>query len=100
MSKLSTFSFKMTSVISIILYICSEILTVLDFCVQLGLARGRTCHSLKGPCRNKTTLFNNAFQNICRFLDKRGQTFAVFVCSISYSITYDLNNGVIRSRLL
>ena len=42
--------------------------------------------------------FNNAFQNVCRFQDIRGQRFDVLAPKILYYVTYDLNYGMIRLR--
>ena len=36
-------------------------------------------------------MLNNAFQNVCRFRDIRGQRFAVLAPKIPYYVTYDLN---------
>ena len=35
----------------------------------------------------KQLLLNNAFQNVCRFRDKRGQSFAVLAPKIPYYVT-------------
>ena len=48
---------------------------------------------------SKQLSFNNAFQNVCRFRDIRGQTFAVFAPKIPYYIKYYLNFDMIRLRL-
>ena len=50
---------------------------------------------------SKQHLFNNAFQNVCRFRDIRGQSFAVLDPKISYyvHVTYDLNFDMNRLRL-
>ena len=45
---------------------------------------------------SKQLLFNNAFQNICRFRDIRGQRFTVLVPKIPYYVTYDLNVDMMR----
>ena len=44
-------------------------------------------------------MFNNDFQNVSRFRDKRGQIFAVLAPKTPYYVTYDLDFDMIRSRL-
>ena len=48
---------------------------------------------------SKQLLFNNAFQNVCRFRDTRGQSFAVLAPKIPYYVTYDLDFDMKRLRL-
>ena len=48
---------------------------------------------------SKQLLFNNAFKNVCRFRDIRGQRFIVLAPKIPNYVTFDLNNGIIRFRL-
>ena len=48
---------------------------------------------------SKQLLFNNAFQNVCRFRDIRGQRFAVLAHKIPYYVTYDLDFDMMRWRL-
>ena len=48
---------------------------------------------------SKQLLFNNAFQNVCRFRDIRGQRFSVLAHKIPYYVTYDLDFDMIRLRL-
>ena len=48
---------------------------------------------------SKQLLFNNAFQNVCRFRDIRGQRFAVLAPKIPNYVIFDLNNCIIRFRL-
>ena len=45
---------------------------------------------------SKQLLFNNAFQNVCRFRDIRGQKFAILAPKIPYYVTYDLDFDIIR----
>ena len=47
----------------------------------------------------KQLLFNNAFQNVCRFRDIRSQSFAVLAPKIPYYVTYDLDFDMIRLRM-
>ena len=44
-------------------------------------------------------LFNNAFQNVCRFRDIQGETFVVLAPKIPYYVTCDLDYDMIRLRL-
>ena len=44
-------------------------------------------------------LFNNAFQNVCRFRDIRGQSFAVLAPKTLYHVRYDLDIYMIRLRM-
>ena len=56
----------------------------------------------KASCKNHDSeqlLFNNAFQNVCRFRDIRGQRSAVLAPKIPYYVTYDLDFDMIRLRL-
>ena len=48
---------------------------------------------------SKQLLFNNAFQNVWRFRDKRGQIFVVLAPKIPYYVTFDLDFEMIRMRL-
>ena len=48
---------------------------------------------------SKQLSLNNAFQNVCRFRDIRGQRFAVLAPKIPYYVTYDLDYDMIRLRL-
>ena len=48
---------------------------------------------------SKQLLFNNAFQNVSRIRDIRGQRFIVLAPKIPNYVTFDLNNGIIRFRL-
>ena len=47
---------------------------------------------------SKQRVFNNAFQNVCRFRDNRGQRFAVLAHKIPYYVTYDLNVDMMRLK--
>ena len=47
---------------------------------------------------SKQLLFNNAFQNVCRFRDIRGQRFAVLAPKIPYYVTYDPDFDMMRLR--
>ena len=47
---------------------------------------------------SKQLLFNNAFQNVCRFRDKRGQRFAVLAPKTLNYVTYDQNFDMMRLR--
>ena len=47
---------------------------------------------------SKQLLFNNAFQNVCRFRDIRGQRFVVLAPKIPYYVTYDLDFDMMRLR--
>ena len=69
--------------------------------------RGRPRNSLMGPFIEKygeydseQHLLNNAFQNVCRFRDIRGQRFNVLAPKIPYYVTFDLNSCINRFRLL
>ena len=56
----------------------------------------------KASCKNHDSeqlLFNNAFQNVSRFRDKRGEIFAGLAPKTLYYVTYDLNFDMMRSRL-
>ena len=56
----------------------------------------------KASCKNHDSeqlLFNNAFQNVCRFRDIRGQRSAVLAPKIPYYVTDDLNFGINRLKL-
>ena len=56
----------------------------------------------KASCEDhdfKQLLFNNTFQNVCRFRDIRGQSFAVMAPKIPYCVTYDLDFDMMRLRL-
>ena len=48
---------------------------------------------------SKQLLFNNAFQNVCRFRDIQGQRFEVLAPKIPNYVTYDLDFDMIRLRL-
>ena len=48
---------------------------------------------------SKQLSLNNAFQNVSRFRDIRGQRFAVLAPKIPYYVTYDLDFDMIRLRL-
>ena len=48
---------------------------------------------------SKQLSLNNAFQNVCRFRDIRGQRFAVLAPKIPYYVTYDLDFNMMRFRL-
>ena len=43
---------------------------------------------------SKQLLFNNAFQNVCRFRDIRGQRLIVLAPKIPNYVTFDLNNCI------
>ena len=47
----------------------------------------------------KQLLFNNAFQNVCRFRDIRGQKCAVLAPKIPYYVTNDLDFDMMRLRM-
>ena len=47
---------------------------------------------------SKQLLFNNAFQNVCCFLDIRVQRFAVLAHKIPYYVTYDPDFDMMRLR--
>ena len=47
---------------------------------------------------SKQLLFNNAFQNVCRFRENRGQRFAVLAPKIPCYVTKDLNVDKMRLR--
>ena len=47
---------------------------------------------------SKQLLFNNAFQNFCRFRENLGQRFAVLAPKIPYYVTYDINVDMMRLR--
>ena len=73
--------------------------------------RGRPRYSLMGPFIEKLKIaycwehdskqlwLNNAFQNVCRFRDIRGQRFAVLAPKTPYYVTYDVDFDMMRSRL-
>ena len=52
-----------------------------------------------GEHDSKQLLFNNAFQNVCRFRDIRGQKIDVLAPKIPNYVTFDLNHCIIRFRL-
>ena len=48
---------------------------------------------------SKQLSLSNAFQNVCRFRDIRGQISADLAPKIPYYVTYDLDFDMMRSRL-
>ena len=48
---------------------------------------------------SKQLSLNNAFQNVCRFRDIRGQRFTVLAPKIPYYVTCDLDFDMMRLRL-